>query len=123
MFTPELEETFITFSEPNTFTLDKTNPKNKNLLLMYQMLANPAENIILRREWNIVDLFGVIGGILSVITFIFENLLKPFVEHQFIIKAIQSLYIFKSGPEVLFEKLEIEDGTDPDLLKHGDQFE
>ena len=90
---------------------------------MYQMLANPAENIILRREWNIVDLFGVIGGILSVITFIFENLLKPFVEHQFIIKAIQSLYIFKSGPEVLFEKLEIEDGTDPDLLKHGDQFE
>ena len=90
---------------------------------MYQMLANPAENIILRREWNIVDLFGVIGGILSVITFIFENLLKPFVEHQFIIKAIQSLYIFKSGPEVLFEKLEIEDGTDPDLLKHGDEFE
>ena len=90
---------------------------------MYSIVANPVKNIILRREWNIVDLFGVIGGILSVITFIFENLLQPFVNHQFIIKAIQSLYIFKSGPEIIFEKLEIEDGSHPDLLKHGDKFE
>jgi len=87
------------------------------------MVANPVKNVILRREWNLIDLFGVIGGIISVLTFIFQNLLQPFVDHQFIIKAIQSLYIFKSGDKVLFEKLEIEDGTDPNLLKHGDIFE
>ena len=74
------EHDFISLSEVNTFTLWKTEDK-KNTILEYTMVCNPVSNVIKRKEWNLIDLFGVLGGIASTLGVIFTVILNPFADH------------------------------------------
>jgi hypothetical protein len=61
----------------------------------FSLDANPVQNIIKRKVWNFLDLFSVLGGIASVLGVIFSILFIPFADHNFVLKAIESLYVCK----------------------------
>jgi hypothetical protein len=35
----------------------------------------------MRKEWTIIDMFGVLGGIASTLAVLFTIILKPFADH------------------------------------------
>ena len=45
------------------------------------MVCNPVRNVIKRKEWNLIDLFGVLGGIASTLGVMFTVILNPFADH------------------------------------------
>ena len=59
------------------------------------MYVNPYLTQITRKEWNLIDLSGILGGIASALTVIAGFFLQPFVDHLFKMKAISSLFIVK----------------------------
>ncbi len=75
-----IEHDFVSLSEVNTYTLWKTDDK-KFTILEYSMVCNPVRNVIKRKEWTIIDMFGVLGGIASTLGVIFTVILNPFADH------------------------------------------
>ena len=59
------------------------------------MYVSPYETQITRKEWNLIDLSGILGGIASALTVISAFILQPFVDHLFTMEAISSLFIVK----------------------------
>ena len=58
-----------------------------------------------RSVFNILDLFGTIGGILEIFMFIVELVMEPISDHAFKCAAISSFYIIKhSSEETFFNK-------------------
>jgi hypothetical protein len=45
------------------------------------MVCNPVSNVIMRKEWTIIDMFGVLGGIASTLGVFFTLILNPFADH------------------------------------------
>lgn len=85
---------FIRFSEVNTFSVDRSGIK-ADVLFEYTLTPNIVQNIIKRKVWNFLDLFSVLGGIASVLSVFFAILFIPFADHNFVLKAIESLYVCK----------------------------
>lgn len=57
-----------------------------------------------RTVYNILDLFGTIGGILEIFMFVVELVMEPISEHAFFCSAISTLYIAKhTEKEKIFE--------------------
>jgi hypothetical protein len=48
-----------------------------------------------RTVYNVLDLFGTIGGILEIFMFVVELVMEPISEHAFMCAAISSFYIIK----------------------------
>ena len=57
--------------------------------------------------FNILDLFGTIGGILEIFMFFVELIMEPISEHAFICSAISTFYIIKHQQEEKFFNKEI----------------
>jgi len=58
-----------------------------------------------RSVFNILDLFGAIGGILEIFMFVVELLMGPITDHAFTCAAISSFYIIKHSSEgTIFNK-------------------
>jgi hypothetical protein len=74
----------VTFSNPNTYTIEKTKEKNRTLF-QYQMTYEPDQNIIKRKEWSIVDLLSNLGGIWTVLFQMMGIIIIPFAEHSFVL--------------------------------------
>jgi hypothetical protein len=51
--------------------------------------------VVIRKVWNFLDLFGIIGGIAATLQVIFTLIVHPFADHSFALKAISSLYVLK----------------------------
>ena len=60
-----------------------------------------------RSVFNILDLFGTIGGILEIFMFVVELIMEPISEHAFICSAISSFYIIKHQSDEKFFNKEI----------------
>ena len=52
-----------------------------------------------RTVYNILDLFGTIGGILEIFMFVVELVMGPISEHAFLCSAISTFYIAKHTEE------------------------
>jgi hypothetical protein len=55
-----------------------------------------------RSVFNILDLFGTIGGILEIFMFVVELIMGPISEHAFMCAAISTFYIIKHSSEEKF---------------------
>jgi hypothetical protein len=55
-----------------------------------------------RSVFNILDLFGTIGGILEIFMFVVELVMEPISEHAFMCAAISTFYIIKHSSEEKF---------------------
>ena len=60
-----------------------------------------------RSVFNILDLFGTIGGILEIFMFVVELVMEPISEHAFICSAISTFYIVKHSSEQKIFKTEL----------------
>ena len=81
---PAKNFTYVTFSNPNTYTIEKTKENNRTLF-QYQMTYEPDQNIIKRKEWSIVDLLSNLGGIWTVLFQMMGIIIIPFAEHSFVL--------------------------------------
>ncbi len=52
-----------------------------------------------RQVFNILSLFGTIGGILEIFMFVAELIMEPISEHAFLCSAISTFYIAKHSEE------------------------
>ena len=52
-----------------------------------------------RTVYNVLDLFGTIGGILEIFMFVVELVMGPISEHAFLCSAISTFYIVKHTEE------------------------
>ncbi len=52
-----------------------------------------------RTVYNVLDLFGTIGGILEIFMFVVELVMEPISEHAFLCSAISTFYIVKHTEE------------------------
>ena len=59
-----------------------------------------------RTVYNVLDLFGTIGGILEIFMFIVELVMEPISEHAFLCSAISTFYITKHTEEEKIFKTE-----------------
>ena len=59
-----------------------------------------------RTVYNVLDLFGTIGGILEIFMFIVELVMEPISEHAFLCSAISTFYITKHTEEETIIKTE-----------------
>ena len=55
-----------------------------------------------REVYGVFDVFGEYGGVQGVLIFIFSFLFAPLSKHQFILRAIQKLYMGKLGDKNFF---------------------
>ena len=55
-----------------------------------------------RTVYNVLDLFGTIGGILEIFMFVVELVMEPISEHAFMCAAISTFYIIKHSSEEKF---------------------
>ena len=60
-----------------------------------------------RSVFNILDLFGTIGGNLEIFMFVVELIMEPISEHAFICSAISTFYIIRHKSEENFFNQEI----------------
>ena len=90
----------------------KISPRNragskKNTFLLIQFVASMDYGIYSRSVFNILDLFGTIGGILETIMFFVALIMEPISEHAFMCSAISTFYIIKHRKEEKFFNKEI----------------
>ena len=90
----------------------KISPRNragskKNTFLLIQLVASMDYGVYSRSVFNILDLFGTIGGILEIFMFVVELIMEPISEHAFICSAISTFYIIKHRQEEKFFNKEI----------------
>lgn len=52
-----------------------------------------------RQVFNILSLFGTIGGILEIFMFVAELIMSPISEHAFLCSAISTFYLVKHSSE------------------------
>ncbi len=52
-----------------------------------------------RQVFNILSLFGTIGGILEIFMFVAELVMNPISEHAFLCSAISTFYLVKHSSE------------------------
>ena len=52
-----------------------------------------------RQVFNILSLFGTIGGILEIFMFVAELIMEPISEHAFLCSAISTFYLVKHSSE------------------------
>ena len=79
----------------------------KNTFLLIQLVASMDYGVYSRSVFNILDLFGTIGGILEIFMFVVELIMEPISEHAFICSAISTFYIIKHRQEEKFFNKEI----------------
>ena len=78
-----------------------------NSFLLIQLVASMDYGVYSRSVFNILDLFGTIGGILEIFMFFVELIMEPISEHAFICSAISTFYIIKHRKEEKFFNKEI----------------
>jgi hypothetical protein len=79
----------------------------KNTFLLIQLVASMDYGVYSRSVFNILDLFGTIGGILEIFMFVVELIMGPITEHAFICSAISTFYIIKHQSNEKFFKAEV----------------
>ena len=94
IYLPPVVLDYVTFSEPNTLSLEAFDAY-QGYFFQYELTLNDKTNILTRKEWNFLDLFSAIGGIMETLSIFFSTILVPLADHSFVLAAIQSLYLVK----------------------------
>lgn len=87
IYLPPVVLDYVTFSEPNTLSLEAFDAY-QGYFFQYELTLNDKTNILTRKEWNFLDLFSVLGGLMSTLKVIFSAVLIPFADHSFVLAAI-----------------------------------
>ena len=56
-----------------------------------------------RKTYDILDLLGDSGGVVSILTFVFAFFCDPITEHSYVIKAMKKLYMVKTKDDEVFK--------------------
>ena len=91
----------------------KMTPRNRfgkdlDNYLLIQLVASMEYGSYSRSVYNVLDLFGTIGGILEIFMFIVELIMEPISEHAFFCSAISTFCIAKhSEEEKIFKSVDL----------------
>ena len=85
-----------------------TSFQNKDIIYKTSMMLSEIAVSHSRQIYDIIDLLGDLGGVMEVLLFVFGFIFFPFSEHNYIIRALQKLYMARTTNDKIFKRRRID---------------
>ena len=89
---------------------NRFNNDNDDMLYSSRLIVDSEVVTHYRKSYNFADFFGDLGGFIELIIKTFIMITYPFAQFSFHLKAIQKMFLARTGDDNLFNKSKILSG-------------